>query len=264
MIYGGQPIYRSVVQYFTFLTQDTVSTNQELSGTYDATEATVTLVPANDWDATVIMYNLYGRVKLQRDGVTKSCTVSNAIILDNGAVEVTLVTAVPDFTDGTAKFILDTKYTPNQAQYKVIGAYILNVMSDLDVCIKKLSNCGNEYFYTEQQKAVILDLVLWYVLFFRSINNIQTNNGNVVDGLTFISKAKNGASEVEFKEFNDSSAGAGLGSKATLDFLINSAKRKGAHIGCIIDLCDGCALAVKTMFNPDLTSAVFNDPLTCC
>lgn len=176
--------------------------------------------------------------------------------------------SIMDMVLNRLKFLLNTP--ENTA---ILSIYTIEIMSELEQCFRvdkdlpivppDTTNIGNENKYTLPQRVVIADLVCVYVLMAMLTGNMAgTVDGNgdpVAPSPKVLTRTKAGSVEVEWEQF-DVKKGAGLytTSESLMDIYKKSAIRKARALGCIIDICGDCSLAVELMMDAFLPFKVIS------
>ncbi len=109
---------------------------------------------------------------------------------------------------------------------------------------------GVEANYNTIQKSILADLVAMYIVMLTIASNAQgTASGAtppVPGAIKYLSKSKAGSVDVEWKQINVGETAGFI--VAANDFMAawkSSASRKARTFGCIIDICDTCAVNLQ-------------------
>lgn len=140
---------------------------------------------------------------------------------------------------------------------ELISRFTAEIMSELEPCFRIAEQVspsnddriGEEDYYDVKQRSLIADLVAVYVLqrnaaslLFPMEGSTTTTNTN-----TYIKTAKAGSAEVEYGQLDATKTLTRLDLSTLMDRLMKSAMRRGIAMGCIIDICEDCALSVEAI-----------------
>lgn len=137
---------------------------------------------------------------------------------------------------------------------EIISGFIIEVMSELEVCFKKGLNefegeDWDENQYNLTQKSIIADLVCVYILMLKMLSNVggsgATEGSEEVAPAKFLKSAKAGSVEVEWEQFDLNKASLALSGKSFLESYKKSAARKAASLGCLIDITDEYGVMIQ-------------------
>lgn len=155
-------------------------------------------------------------------------------------------------------FILD-----NANNEEKISNFTLEIMFELEPCFRvdkdlqegDPTKIGYEENYSIPQRAIIADIVCVYILILQMVAN-ATGVGvdNAESGSNkFMSSVKAGSVTVEWEQLDISKGSVMTTTGEKLMMLYKkSAIRKARAIGCLIDICDDCTLAVELMLARDI------------
>lgn len=148
----------------------------------------------------------------------------------------------------------------------IIGTFTLELMNELETCFKvshvlnvttgevtiDLTRIGDENFYTVLQRSIVADLVCTYILMIAAYGgDFTTGSGTVPNEAlkTFLKKAKADVTEVEYDQFDlrKDTASKFIGGADMISLYSKSAIRKARTLGCLIDICNDCSLAIEIM-----------------
>lgn len=113
-----------------------------------------------------------------------------------------------------------------------------------------LALVGVEANYDTLKKSILADLVCMYIVML----TIAINTTGLAEGATpptpgvvkFLSKSKAGSVDVEWKQIDyKNSVGLFAGGADFMAMWKSSASRKARTFGCIIDICDTCAVNLQ-------------------
>jgi len=136
---------------------------------------------------------------------------------------------------------------------ELVSNFTLEVMHELGACFGvEPEDIGDEAKYTVLQKSIIADIVSVYILIIQMVANaggVSSSSETVTPGdKKVLTSATAGSVSVEWSQFN-SKSGASLNMSGG-DLLMKykkSAIRKARTLGCLIDICDDCSIAVEIM-----------------
>lgn len=140
----------------------------------------------------------------------------------------------------------------------LVSNFTLEIMWELEVCFQvgkqedlpyDANRVGHEGNYTVLQQSIIADIVSVYILLIQGANGIGvvSGGGGPTPTLgTFLKRAKAGSTEIEYDQFDATSASAqttfGLGVQGLLEKYHKSAVRRAAATGCYFDICGDCTI----------------------
>ena len=155
---------------------------------------------------------------------------------------------------------LDGTSTNNET---IVSDFTLELMHELEPCLKieeAGGTIGDEADYSIAQKSLLADLVSCYILLAYALSqtggtsassNIGTGTSTDPDAKV-LKKAKAGSVEVEFAQFDlTKNAGLQTNTAQQLDRFKKSAMRRARALGCILDVCEDCSLAVSLALDYD-------------
>jgi hypothetical protein len=148
---------------------------------------------------------------------------------------------------------------------ELISAFTMEVMMELETCfniritpetlVEDLARVGVEANYTLLQKMIVADIVAVYILMLEvtkaTVGAVDDMGVPVTTPLTtFLKRAKAGSAEVEYGQF-DISKGAGMSTSGMnlMTMYKKSAMRRARNLGCIIDICEDCTIAIESVMN---------------
>lgn len=142
------------------------------------------------------------------------------------------------------------------AMKTLISNFTYEVMAELEKCFKvgivNPALVGHEENYSEAQKSIIADILAVYLILISAVANQQgtaaiTGPGPAVPpSTTYIKKAQAGSVDVEYDQFDvKKMQGFGMDANALTTLYKKSAMRKARNLGCIIDICDDCSIAIQ-------------------
>lgn len=157
-----------------------------------------------------------------------------------------------------------------------ISEFTLEVMYEIEPCLKidrnlpkgGESRIGDEAYYSTGQRSLIADIVCVYILMLQML----ANTGGVAEGSDikaannkFLSKAKAGSAEAEWEQF-DLSKGSTLAISGNdlLNAYKASAIRKANLMGCLIDFCNNCSIAVELLLGYTMPTPIVVSDCGCC
>jgi len=157
----------------------------------------------------------------------------------------------------------------NPTNEQLISYFIFEVMAQLNVCFKKDdTDLGDETKYSTVQKSIIADLVSIYILIMQAGAVAGGVAGSSAATTTFISKAKAGSVEVEYKQFDVKLGGSfAMASTDLITFYKKNAINKALSLGCIIDICDDCSVKAQLQMQNNLQGFITfqsDDGCGCC
>jgi hypothetical protein len=171
-------------------------------------------------------------------------------------------------------FLLDTPKNKNR-----VSEFTLEVMAELEICFQidrglpqgAPSRVGNEDFYSIIQRAIVADIVAVYIIMLQMMANLagvaDGNSGITANSNKFLSHAEAGSVNVTWEQFDiNKASGLVLTGEKLLMLYKKSAIRKAHSIGCLIDICDDCSLAVELMMNHTLPTprVIVSTDCGCC
>lgn len=143
-----------------------------------------------------------------------------------------------------------------------ISSFAVEIMNELEPCFKvdkedpDPTHVGDEQYYSIAQLAVVADLIAVYILLvFMTLNigGLGTMGGSTPTPAaltTFLKRTKAGSVEAEWEAFDvKSTTGMVIGGDKLLAVYKASAMRKARNLGCIIDICEDCSLAVSCVLD---------------
>lgn len=133
---------------------------------------------------------------------------------------------------------------------ELVSNFTLEVMHELNTCFSVDEvGVGDEAEYTILQKSIIADIVSCYILIIQMLANsggVSSTNETVEPGSNkVLTEAEAGSVSVKWAQF-DSKSGNSLNmpAQSLLSRYKKGAMRKAHTLGCIIDICDDCSIAV--------------------
>lgn len=171
-------------------------------------------------------------------------------------------------------FLLDTDKNKNR-----VSEFTLEVMAELEVCFRidkdlpqgHLSRVGDENYYSIIQRTIIADIVAVYIIMLQMMANLagvaDASSGITANSNKFLSHAEAGSVNVSWEQFDiNKASGLVLTGEKLLMLYKKSAIRKAHSIGCLIDICDDCTLAVELMMNHTLPTprVIVSSDCGCC
>lgn len=122
----------------------------------------------------------------------------------------------------------------------VIDTYILEAFALTQVCLGKEEpenpEQWNEEDYSLLERSFIADLVSYFMLIKKSIDQTSGSDTSVSDGNatipTFLKKAKAGSAEVEFDSAYKNFSGFATDMKATAQLILDNGRTRAAQLGC--------------------------------
>nr|DAQ15904.1 MAG TPA: hypothetical protein [Caudoviricetes sp.] len=171
-------------------------------------------------------------------------------------------------------FLLDTDKNKNR-----VSEFTLEVMAELEVCFRidkdlpqgHLSRVGDENYYSIIQRTIIADIVAVYIIMLQMMANLagvaDVGSGITANSNKFLSHAEAGSVNVSWEQFDiNKASGLVLTGEKLLMLYKKSAIRKAHSIGCLIDICDDCTLAVELMMNHTLPTprVIVSSDCGCC
>lgn len=156
--------------------------------------------------------------------------------------------------------------TKNAETDSDISVYTLELMNELEVCLKKdkdlpegqPTKVGHEENYTIAEQSLIADMVSISMLQNLALQASQSaSEGGSTTGL-FLKKAKAGSADVEYEQFdNRKGGGFSMSIGTVIGNLKKSAIRKGTKLGCALIYteeggweisCSDCLKPIPTPF----------------
>lgn len=145
------------------------------------------------------------------------------------------------------------------ANTELCAAFTLEVMEELEPCFMvnegltippDVSLIGDENEYSTPQRVVVADLVAYYILFrFAVVNTAGDASAGSTPLTSFLKSAKAGSVSVEFEQIDASSSVQASSVVGLMKMLKDSAIRKAATLGCIIDLLDGSLSVLSCLYD---------------
>lgn len=162
-----------------------------------------------------------------------------------------------------------------QANTTHISELTVEFMEELELCYKikeaesPNNTIGPEDNYSVVQRSILADLVAMTIIY-----NLMatTTAGGTIDSYTtttpaggkVLTKAKAGSVETGWERLDiTKNATLGTTGEKLLNMLKSSAIRKAFGLGCIIDICDTCTIAVSCLLNIEPASFKINDFTLC-
>lgn len=142
----------------------------------------------------------------------------------------------------------------------VIANFLLEECYEMQVCfqigldpntgITDWTKVGVESSYNVMQKSILADLVSLYIILLVTAastqGDVQSDPPIPVPSVKFLSKAKAGSVDVEWKQLNmNETIGFFTSADGLLSKYKSSASRKARTYGCILDICDDCAVNLQ-------------------
>ncbi|CAB4185081.1 hypothetical protein UFOVP1492_123 [uncultured Caudovirales phage] len=163
------------------------------------------------------------------------------------------------------------------ANVTLLSRITLEVMWELEPCFDvktsivdgsvNVDRVGDEENYSVSQKSIIADLVAVFCAMAKAAAFVGGDAQSPVPVLpqtTYINKVKAGTVEVSYDQFTvKDSATLSLSSDAMIGALKSAAMRKARTLGCIIDICEDCSLAVQ-LYTPTLKPFVIIQDCESC
>lgn len=159
----------------------------------------------------------------------------------------------------------------SERNQQLLSLLTFEVMNELELCFKVTvladgtideTRLGDEQYYSVIMKSIIADIVSVYVLLLKGVGSrfdgsTETDTGA---GARYMSKTKAGSVEVEWDQFDSKKMGATwlLGTQGLIDQYRQSAIRKARTLGCVIDICNDCSIALELMLNPAVAVPFLN------
>lgn len=148
----------------------------------------------------------------------------------------------------------------NQTNKDKLGRFTLEIMYELEPCFRAKAktdppaeaNIGNETNYDIRQRSVVADLVAVKVLMFH-INSQMFGDNSAGTGTgtgnpnKVLTKAKAGSAETAWEQFDIKKSATGMSATDLMDKYKKDAIRKAHALGCLIDICEDCTMAVQSM-----------------
>lgn len=171
-------------------------------------------------------------------------------------------------------FLLDTDKNKNR-----VSEFTLEVMAELEVCFRidkdlpqgHLSRVGDENYYSIIQRTIIADIVAVYIIMLQMMANLagvaDAGSGITANSNKFLSHAEAGSVNVTWEQFDiNKASGLVLTGEKLLMLYKKSAIRKAHSIGCLIDICDDCTLAVELLMSHTLPTprVIVSSDCGCC
>jgi len=169
--------------------------------------------------------------------------------------------SVRDLVLARLPFIADTLVNT-----KLLSTFTLEVMYELEGCFKvsilpdgtiNLARVGDETFYSVLMKSIIADIVAVYILILLGAGS-QFNGivAQIDTGILskYLKKTKAGSVEVEYDQFDfkKGSSFTRLDTMSLIGAYKKSAVRRAHQLGCVIDICDDCSIALAALMSTNV------------
>lgn len=163
------------------------------------------------------------------------------------------------------------------ANETLLSRITLEVMWELEPCFDIKTNpidgtvdvdrIGVEANYSVSQKSIVADLVAVFCAMAKAAAFVGGDAQSPTPSspqTTYINKVKAGSVEVSYDQFTVKDAATlSFSSDGLVNTLKSSAMRKARTLGCIIDICEDCSLAVE-LLTPTVKPFVIVQDCGCC
>ena len=169
---------------------------------------------------------------------------------DHSAIEL----SIKDMVSVRLPFFADT---PDNDEIR--DALTIELMHELNVCYKiQDEDIGKEVAYTVTQRAIISDLVCFYILLGNTSSNMNSSAGEAQAGV-FLKSTKAGSVAVEWSQLDSTKGGSmSMNAQSLMGRFKKSAMRKSHTLGCIIDICEDCSIAISFLMTKELPNFTVN------